>query len=59
MIFFNQVKIWLRSVLNPLVTVKLQLSGDLFLFLSCPDCIKNKVDILYSRSFICYNTPVI
>ena len=42
-----------------MVTVELQLCGDLFFSLGCSDCRKNKIDILFSTSFVCNNTVVV
>ena len=48
-VWLSQLKILLWSVLKALVTVELQLSGDLFLFLSSSDSIQNKIYVLNSR----------
>ena len=48
----------MRSVLKALVTVELQLCGDLFLSLGCSDRGENKVNILFGSGLVSNNTVV-
>ena len=48
----------MRCVLKALVTVELQLCGDLFLSLSRLDCFQNKLYILSCTCFVGNNTVI-
>ena len=49
----------MRGVLKALVTVELQLCGDLFLSLGCSDRRKHEIDVLLSTRFVCDNTVIV
>ena len=49
----------MRGVLKALVTVELQLCGDLFLSLGCSDRGENEVNVLFSTCLVCNDTIVI
>ena len=49
----------MRCVLKALVTVELQLCGDLLFFLGFSNCTQNKIDILFGAGLVGNNTVVI